>query len=79
MDVIIAIASSDGVTVNEHFGRAHNFRIYRLQEAGYEFVELRKINPACSGHAHDADALAKLAQTLGEGIWRKLHMKGDIR
>ncbi len=79
MDVKNAIASSDGLTVNEHFARTHNFHIFRLQYAGHEFVELRKINPACSGHAHDDDALAKLSQTLGEGIWRKLHMKGDIR
>ena len=45
MDVKIAIASSDGLTVNEHFGRAHCFRIYRLNDAGYEFVELRENIP----------------------------------
>ena len=41
MDVKIAIASSDGLTVNEHFGRAHSFIIYRLHDAGYEFVEIK--------------------------------------
>lgn len=30
MDVKIAVASGDGETVNEHFGRAASFRIYRL-------------------------------------------------
>ena len=42
MDVKIAVASSDGETVNEHFGRAVSFRIYRLHDAGYKLLEVRE-------------------------------------
>jgi predicted Fe-Mo cluster-binding NifX family protein len=66
MDVKIAIASSDGQSVNEHFGRARSFQIYRLHDAGHELVETREIGPVCSGHAHDDDALARTAQLLSD-------------
>jgi predicted Fe-Mo cluster-binding NifX family protein len=66
MDVKIAFASNDGLNVNEHFGRAQSFHIYRLHDTGHEFVELRESIPVCSGHAHDDDALAKTAQALSD-------------
>ena len=66
MDVKIAFASSDGVNVDEHFGRARSFHIYRLHDAGHELIETREIEPVCSGHAHDDDALSKTAQTLSD-------------
>lgn len=66
MDVKIAISSNDGVNVNEHFGRAHGFYIYRLYDNAHEFVELRENIPVCSGHTHDDDALAHTAQALSD-------------
>jgi predicted Fe-Mo cluster-binding NifX family protein len=66
VDVKIAFASSDGVNVDEHFGRARSFQIYRLHDAGHELIETRKIEPVCSGHAHDDDALSKTAQALSD-------------
>lgn len=66
MDVKIAIASSDGVTVNEHFGRAPEFLIYRLHNNGYEYVETRQNNPVCSGHEHDDNQLFKAAESLAD-------------
>jgi predicted Fe-Mo cluster-binding NifX family protein len=66
MDVKIAIASSDGLTVNEHFGRARSFHIYRLHDEGHEFVELRENIPVCSGQGHDDDALANTAEALSD-------------
>ena len=66
MDVKIAVASNDGVNVDEHFGRARSFQIYRLHDAGHEFIETREIGPVCSGHAHDDDALSKTAQALSD-------------
>ena len=64
MDVKIAIASSDGTTVNEHFGRARWFRIYRLHDKGYDYLETRKNNPVCAEHAHDDDLLLKAVEGL---------------
>lgn len=64
MDVKIAVASNDGVTVNEHFGRAPAFRIYRLHDDGYELLEVRDNVPPCVGQAHDDDALARSARLI---------------
>ncbi len=38
----IAFATTDGKTVDEHFGRAGMFAIYELTESGHYFVESRK-------------------------------------
>ena len=66
MDVKIAVASSDGLMVNEHFGRARSFRIYRLHDEGYDFLEVRENVPPCAGQAHDDDLLARSAQLLSD-------------
>ena len=45
----VAIASSDGKFVNQHFGRANQFLIVELKDDGsYEFLELRKNVPSCN-------------------------------
>lgn len=38
----IAVASSDGETVDQHFGQAHHFLIFQMGKGGLEFVELRE-------------------------------------
>lgn len=38
----IAFATTDGKTVDEHFGRAGMFAIYEITESGHHFVEARK-------------------------------------
>lgn len=38
----IAFATTDGKTVDEHFGRAGMFAIYEMTESGHHFVEARK-------------------------------------
>jgi nitrogen fixation protein NifX len=40
----IAFATSDGINVDEHFGRAGSFAVYDLSPAGYQFSELRKFS-----------------------------------
>ncbi|HIJ60044.1 MAG TPA: nitrogen fixation protein NifX [Nitrospirae bacterium] len=37
----VAFATTDEVTVNEHFGRAGKFAIYNLTENEYSFIEIR--------------------------------------
>jgi predicted Fe-Mo cluster-binding NifX family protein len=66
MDVRIAVASSDGTTVNEHFGRTPVFRIYRLHDNGYEFVELRETEPACAGQLHSDDDLDRASRLIAD-------------
>ncbi|WP_414469639.1 NifB/NifX family molybdenum-iron cluster-binding protein [Methanobacterium sp. ACI-7] len=51
----VAIASSDGKFVNQHFGRAQQFLIVEIKDDGsYEFIECRKNKPACHAEGHDA-------------------------
>lgn len=66
MDVRIAVASSDGITVDQHFGRAGGFRIYRLNDTGFEFLESRENAAPCSGQFHDDSALGRAAALLSD-------------
>lgn len=75
----VAVASKDGKSVNEHFGRAAFFHIYDLSADGYSKVEVRDAVAACQyARTHsesnfdkiisllsDCDAL--LVQKIGEG------------
>jgi len=38
----VAFATTDGINIDEHFGRAGSFAIYDLSRSGYQFAELRK-------------------------------------
>ena len=52
----IAIASTDGIHVNEHFGRASEFHIFELAAGRPEFIELRKVTPlSVRDKSHDFD------------------------
>lgn len=42
----VAVASTDGIHINEHFGRASEFMIYEVDEEGkYSLIENRKTIP----------------------------------
>jgi predicted Fe-Mo cluster-binding NifX family protein len=54
----IALASSDGIIIDEHFGKCHWFYIVDLSADGtYVDVEKRFVDPACRGGAHSDDGL----------------------
>ncbi len=38
----VAFATTNGVSVDEHFGRAGMFAVYDLNREGYHFLEIRK-------------------------------------
>ena len=75
----VAVATSDGFAVNEHFGHAKFFRVFELGESEYTFLEVRDAVAVCQhqlGHdttrfdkiielLSDCDAL--LVQKIGEG------------
>ena len=66
MDIRVAVASSDGRTVNLHFGRANRFRIYQVTDDQCEFLEERVNTPACSGQQHDDDLLERTAELISD-------------
>ena len=52
----IAVASTDGKNVNEHFGKAVEFHIFDLGAEGLKPVERRQVTPLSVGDKnHDFD------------------------
>lgn len=50
----VGIASSDGLVVNQHFGRATQFLIVDIDEENkMHFVEKRIVPPVCDGGDHN--------------------------
>lgn len=65
MDFKVAVASLDGVWINQHFGRNREFLIYRIEENGeYELVEKREITSPCELGQHQEEALVHAAREL---------------
>ena len=56
----VAIASTDGETVNQHYGKAEKFYIYSINdEVGYDLVEERQVEPVCMDGAHEISKMKK--------------------
>ncbi|MCL6457836.1 MAG: hypothetical protein K6T85_07505 [Gorillibacterium sp.] len=63
----VAIASLDGVQINQHFGRTDKFLIYQIEDNGeYEVVEERAVKRPCGSGQHEDDALNQAAQLLSD-------------
>jgi len=81
----IAVASTDGVAINEHFGRAEKFWIYESDEGGtYQFLERRK-NIHDESEEHQAATVQLLADIevvlvskIGPGAEKQLRSAGII-
>ncbi|MGN0343164.1 MAG: NifB/NifX family molybdenum-iron cluster-binding protein [Roseburia sp.] len=55
---LIAAASSDGIVVNSHFGRAETFYIYEVKnDDEIHLVEKREVTPVCNGGNHSDEKL----------------------
>lgn len=50
----VAVATTDGTRVDEHFGRCRRFDVYDLDATGSELAETRELGPAVS---HDEGAV----------------------
>ncbi|ACM20850.1 nitrogenase molybdenum-iron cofactor biosynthesis protein NifB/NifX-related protein [Geotalea daltonii FRC-32] len=84
----VAIASSDGESINEHFGKASQFIIYEVEDDGnYRQVEKREVLSGCSnaetsvhgpGGTTDrlGDVQAVFAVQIGPGAAAALQEKG---
>lgn len=63
----IAIASTDGETVNQHFGKADRFFIYDLAEKRLVLLMVRSVTPLSTGdpnHAFDPERMAATVAAL---------------
>jgi predicted Fe-Mo cluster-binding NifX family protein len=66
MGIKVAIASTDGKVVNEHFGRATKFHVFELNPNGFKFLETRPVERCCNGGEHEDSAFEKVAHTLND-------------
>lgn len=58
MSLRVAVGSSDGKVINQHFGHVNQFLIFDIDENGNnEFIEIRENIPLCCGGDHTSDGL----------------------
>lgn len=61
----IAVASSDGIVVNQHFGHAGKFLIYEVKGNGsFSFIEIRTAEPVCHYGNHEDGKLMENLQKV---------------
>jgi len=85
--ILVAVASSDGIVVNNHFGRASKFYIYSFDDSDINFEEIRELTPVCESGNHDDNKLENnlkalsdckylLVSKIGDGALRKAESFG---
>ena len=60
----IAIASTDGINVNEHFGKANRFLIYTITDNTMDLEEVRPTEPLSVGDPNHPFDAAKFSGIL---------------
>ncbi|WP_051537892.1 NifB/NifX family molybdenum-iron cluster-binding protein [Treponema sp. C6A8] len=86
----IAVASTDGDSVNIHYGKSNLFYIYYVDdETGYDLVEKRSVTPVCQDGSHLRSAMEEsvklfedckyvVASRIGPGAAQALTSAGLI-
>ena len=85
----VAVASTDGYTVDTHFGRAYDFYIYQYLVDEWIFVEKRTVTPVCQDGQHSVAAMQKnveqfkdcqyvVASKIGTGAMSVLQSQGIV-
>jgi predicted Fe-Mo cluster-binding NifX family protein len=85
----VAVVSSDGKVINQHFGKASRFSIFEVDCGEIRFLEVRETVPlfgsADCGHADDAlsktisliaDCEAVFCARIGSGVEKELRING---
>jgi predicted Fe-Mo cluster-binding NifX family protein len=83
----IAAASTDGKTIDEHFGKAASFLIFETGKEGCACIERRSVTPLSSGDKHTEEGLlstiealkdctAVIAVKVGGAVKRALEING---
>lgn len=65
----MAVASSDGKVINQHFGKARRFIIIESDGEGIKVLEVRENAPACGTleyGGHEDDALDRSISLIGD-------------
>lgn len=62
----IAVTSSDGKKIDEHFGKADKFLILEIENNNFKIVEERKNVPICSENGHTQDKVNKTVNIISD-------------
>lgn len=65
--MLIAVASTDGEMVNEHFGRATRFWIFDISKSQPTLIMVRNVEPLSTGdksHSFDPERMAKTREAI---------------
>lgn len=64
----IAIASTDGIVVNQHFGHAEKFHVVEIEPEtnSFHFVGTREVERVCRGHYHNDSSFDKVIDVLSD-------------
>lgn len=76
-EIKIAVASSDGIVVNNHFGRARTFYIYKVEEDNIRVIDKRELEPVCEMGNHDDDRLRENLEKLKDCDYLLVSRIGD--
>jgi predicted Fe-Mo cluster-binding NifX family protein len=67
MSYKIAIASTDGKVINQHFGKAEKFYIMEVKEnEEYELLEVRTQQAPCSKSSHKEEELLQAVNSVAD-------------
>ena len=67
----VAIASTDGESVNTHYGKSEIFYIYIVDDdEGYDLLEKRKVTPVCQEGFHNKAAMETHVQQKTAAVCR---------
>ena len=64
----IAVASTDGKVVNEHFGRCRAYLVFRVddEQKTFQFESIRNIDPPCKEGEHEMQQFDLVLQALSD-------------
>lgn len=66
MSLRVAVASSDGITVNEHFGKASRFLIFDIKYDLVELIEERNTIPICRTNGHVEEKIDETIKLISD-------------
>lgn len=75
----VAVASTDGKVVNQHFGKSELFYIYQIEpDWKFSLVEKRELPPVCHGESHDADLMLRNIKSLNDCKYLLVSKIGNV-
>ena len=72
----VAFATTDGLNVDEHFGRCGTFAIYEMTKNDYKFVEMRKF---AEGRDTDIEKTKGMGQIHDDRVQAKVDQLSDCK